>query len=38
MINAELLILGKLEPFGEKGIHVPIMEVCELFECFMNPI
>lgn len=30
MIDAELPILGKLEPFVEKGIHVLIFEARKL--------
>ena len=38
MIKVELPTLGKLEPFGEKGIHVLTVEVHELLEYFMSPI
>lgn len=36
MIKFELPTLGKLEPYGEKGIHVLTVEVHELFNYLTN--
>lgn len=33
MIKTQLPILGRLKPFGERGIHVPVVEAHELSEC-----